>query len=143
MARGLCANVPPAKFFPSDGAGVELARTGLARLELGLDSPDGTALAPFWAAVLAVEAVPGTDDVVDPAGVLPLVWFQESGSEEPRQRWHPDVSVRVAAAAVRRSRGRGSGVLPDAVHSSVRPAPRSISIGGSGSGEVCPRPCDR
>lgn len=26
MTRGLCANVPPATFFPSDGAGVEVAR---------------------------------------------------------------------------------------------------------------------
>lgn len=26
MARGSCANVPPATFFPSDGAGVEVAR---------------------------------------------------------------------------------------------------------------------
>lgn len=26
MARGLCANVPPATFFPSDGAGVDAAR---------------------------------------------------------------------------------------------------------------------
>ena len=26
MARGLCTSVPPSRFFPSDGAGVELAR---------------------------------------------------------------------------------------------------------------------
>jgi WhiB family redox-sensing transcriptional regulator len=26
MALGLCANVPPSTFFPSDGAGVEVAR---------------------------------------------------------------------------------------------------------------------
>ena len=26
MARGLCANVPPAIFFPNDGVGVEAAR---------------------------------------------------------------------------------------------------------------------
>jgi WhiB family redox-sensing transcriptional regulator len=26
MAKGLCTNVPPARFFPSDGAGVEVAR---------------------------------------------------------------------------------------------------------------------
>ena len=26
MARGLCAHLPPSTFFPSDGAGVELAR---------------------------------------------------------------------------------------------------------------------
>jgi WhiB family redox-sensing transcriptional regulator len=26
MARGRCTNVPPSRFFPSDGAGVEVAR---------------------------------------------------------------------------------------------------------------------
>lgn len=26
MAQGLCANLPPSTFFPSDGAGVEVAR---------------------------------------------------------------------------------------------------------------------
>jgi WhiB family transcriptional regulator, redox-sensing transcriptional regulator len=26
MARGLCTSIPPATFFPSDGAGVEVAR---------------------------------------------------------------------------------------------------------------------
>jgi 4a-hydroxytetrahydrobiopterin dehydratase len=76
-------------------AGVDLDRDGLARLELGLDSPDGNAIAPFWAAVLGTRHVtgPGFNDVGDPAGVLPLIWFQPSGSEEPRQRWHPDVWV--------------------------------------------------
>ena len=76
-------------------AGVALDRTGLTRFELGLDSPDGHALAPFWAAVLGSKHLSGPDfdDVADPAGTLPLVWFQQSGSEEPRQRWHPDVWV--------------------------------------------------
>lgn len=26
MARGLCTSIPPSTFFPSDGAGVEVAR---------------------------------------------------------------------------------------------------------------------
>ena len=76
-------------------AGVELDRNGLSVLELGLDSPDGARLAPFWAAVLQTEHVSGEgyDDVADPDGVLPMIWFQKSGTEEPRQRWHPDVWV--------------------------------------------------
>ncbi|MFL6024404.1 MAG: 4a-hydroxytetrahydrobiopterin dehydratase [Marmoricola sp.] len=76
-------------------AGVELDRSGQSRFELGLDSPDGAAIAPFWAAVLDVELAGGDGwrDVTDPAGVLPLIWFQSSGSQEPRQRWHPDVWV--------------------------------------------------
>jgi 4a-hydroxytetrahydrobiopterin dehydratase len=76
-------------------AGVELDRDGLSRFELGLDSPDGHRLAPFWAAVLQSEHTYGDDydDVADPVDVLPLIWFQPSGSEEIRQRWHPDVWV--------------------------------------------------
>lgn len=79
----------------ADAAGVALDRTGLSRFELGLDSPDGHAIAPFWAAVLGTEHLSGDgwDDVADPDGVLPLIWFQASGAEEPRQRWHPDVWV--------------------------------------------------
>jgi 4a-hydroxytetrahydrobiopterin dehydratase len=76
-------------------AGVELDRSGLSRFELGLDSPDGHRLAPFWAAVLQSEHLFGDDydDVADAFDVLPLIWFQPSGSEETRQRWHPDVWV--------------------------------------------------
>jgi 4a-hydroxytetrahydrobiopterin dehydratase len=64
---------------------------GLQQLELGLDSPDSTAVLPFWRELLAFRA--GTNDITDPHGRLPAVWFQESGSEEPRQRWHLDVWV--------------------------------------------------
>jgi 4a-hydroxytetrahydrobiopterin dehydratase len=76
-------------------AGAELDRSGLSRIELGLDSPDGNAIAPFWAAVLNTEHLtgPGFNDVGDPDGVLPLIWFQPSGADEPRQHWHPDVWV--------------------------------------------------
>jgi 4a-hydroxytetrahydrobiopterin dehydratase len=76
-------------------AGVEVSAAGLSRFELGLDSPERGRIAPFWAALLDSEHVSGDgyDDVSDPSGVLPLIWFQESGSEEPRQRWHPDVWV--------------------------------------------------
>jgi len=78
-------------------AGVELDRSGQSRVELGLDSPDGGRIAPFWAAVLDARHTRGEgwEDVGDPNGVLPLVWFQPSGDEEPRQRWHPDVWVEV------------------------------------------------
>ncbi len=71
--------------------GLRTEGAGLARLELGLDTPDRAAVLPFWAAVLAM-TVDG-DEAADPAGILPTVWFQRSGSEEPRQRWHPDVWV--------------------------------------------------
>ncbi|MEV6348730.1 VOC family protein [Actinoplanes sp. NPDC051851] len=72
-------------------AGVALDPAGVARLEWGLDTPGQAGVAPFWAAVLGLTE--SEDELVDPAGVQPTVWFQESGSEEPRQRWHPDLWV--------------------------------------------------
>ncbi len=74
-------------------AGVELSCRGLSRLELALDTPDLEKSAPFWAAVLGREITSGDGwaDVGDNGQVLPLIWFQKSGSEEPRQRWHLDL----------------------------------------------------
>ncbi|GGO70776.1 VOC family protein [Nonomuraea cavernae] len=89
-------------------AGVRLESSGISRLELALDTPGPDVIAPFWAAVLAMEHLSGPgsgDEVRDPAGVLPTVWFQTSGGGEPRQRWHLDiwldpaqVEPRIAAA---------------------------------------------
>jgi len=74
-------------------AGLELDGAATSRLELALDTPDVGRVLPFWAAVMAMEPAPNGVDVADPADALPLIWFQDSGSEEPRQRWHPDVWV--------------------------------------------------
>jgi 4a-hydroxytetrahydrobiopterin dehydratase len=77
-------------------AGAHLESANLSRLELALDTPAGESVLPFWAAVLAMERVSGPDfddELRDPSDVLPAVWFQASGSEEARQRWHPDVWV--------------------------------------------------
>ena len=75
-------------------AGVELECATVSRLELALDTPDHHQVLPFWRAVLAMEVPTEPDDELDdPFGMLPNVWFQKSGSEEPRQRWHPDLWV--------------------------------------------------
>jgi 4a-hydroxytetrahydrobiopterin dehydratase len=74
-------------------AGVALEGAATSRLELALDTPDVGRVLPFWAAVMAMKPADNGVDVADPADALPLIWFQESGSEEPRQRWHPDVWV--------------------------------------------------
>ncbi|MDW3846729.1 4a-hydroxytetrahydrobiopterin dehydratase [Micromonospora sp. BRA006-A] len=90
-------------------AGLTLSAAGLARLELALDTPEHAVVLPFWRAVLTWQSPdgrgPDDDEVRDPDGVLPTVWFQRSGRDEPRQRWHPDVWVdpaevdaRIAAA---------------------------------------------
>ena len=73
------------------GANVSLDSTTVSRLELALDTPDRAAVLPFWAAVLAMDTA--SDEVRDPADRLPTIWFQQSGTDEPRQRWHLDVWV--------------------------------------------------
>ncbi|SDH48519.1 4a-hydroxytetrahydrobiopterin dehydratase [Arthrobacter subterraneus] len=79
----------------------------LAEVDLALDTAAPAAAGPFWAALLTGDAsnVRG-EDVVDPSGRVPLLWFQETDSHEtPRQRFHLDVWVphdvageRIAAA---------------------------------------------
>jgi 4a-hydroxytetrahydrobiopterin dehydratase len=76
--------------------GVRLESADVSRLELGLDTPAHEAVLPFWAAVMAMEhqSTPGFgDELHDPSDALPAIWFQASGGEDPRQRWHPDVWV--------------------------------------------------
>jgi 4a-hydroxytetrahydrobiopterin dehydratase len=80
-------------------AGARLDSSGVSRLELALDTPARESIVPFWAAVLATEHLSGRDfgdELRDSADGLPTVWFQESGSEEPRQRWHLDLWVEPA-----------------------------------------------
>ncbi|MGH8999735.1 MAG: VOC family protein, partial [Acidimicrobiia bacterium] len=75
-------------------AGVQLECASVSRLELALDAPAFESVLPFWGAVLAMDRTKAPDDELrDPFGVLPAVWFQRSGNEESRQRWHLDVWV--------------------------------------------------
>ncbi|MDN4610307.1 4a-hydroxytetrahydrobiopterin dehydratase [Arthrobacter burdickii] len=74
-----------------------------AVVELALDTADPTAIGPFWAALLTGDsgAVDG-DDVVDPSGRVPLLWFQHTDAHEtPRQRFHIDLWVPHDAADAR------------------------------------------
>lgn len=87
--------------------GVSSEPQALAEIELALDTADLAAAGPFWAALLtgSPENVDG-DDVVDPNGRVPLLWFQHTGAHEtPRQRFHIDLWMphdvaedRIAAA---------------------------------------------
>ncbi len=75
-------------------------------LELALDTPDHEQIKPFWCAVLDYERTDRPDELADPTGKRPTLWFQPSESHEtPRQRWHLDLRVppevveaRIAAA---------------------------------------------
>ena len=93
-------------------AGAELTRAGLSLLELGLDSPAYPSVRPFWHAVLGLDqpAGPGSEDEVrDPSGALPTIWFQESGSEPDRQRWHLDLWVDPSEVQPRIDAARAAG----------------------------------
>jgi 4a-hydroxytetrahydrobiopterin dehydratase len=85
--------------------GVAAEPADVQRIELALDTADVDEIRPFWAAVLDARES-GDDEVVDPRGRIPTIWFQRSDPHaEPRQRWHLDVRVprevveqRIAAA---------------------------------------------
>jgi pterin-4a-carbinolamine dehydratase len=88
-------------------------------LELAIDALDIPAIRPFWKAALAYVDEPGgggpEDALVDPAGQLPAVWFQQMDAPRPqRNRIHVDVSVPHEEAEARvRSALDAGGVLVD------------------------------
>lgn len=84
-------------------AGVRAAVEGPDIIEFALDTPDRSAIQPFWEAMLGYRRNPRfEDDIRDPAARTPNVWFQTSGSEAPdRQRWHVDISVPAELAEAR------------------------------------------
>lgn len=85
------------------GEGLMPQPEALAEVELALDTAALAAARPFWAALLTGDAgnVSG-DDVVDPSGRVPLLWFQGTDAHEtPRQRFHLDVWVPHDAAEAR------------------------------------------
>jgi 4a-hydroxytetrahydrobiopterin dehydratase len=100
-------------------------------LELAIDALDIAAIRPFWKAVLGYDDEPGAgpeDAIVDPAGQLPSIWFQQMDGPRPqRNRIHLDLDVahdegprRVQAALaaggvlVSDARARAFWVLADA-----------------------------
>ena len=75
--------------------GIHTEPSAVTEVELALDTADLAAVAPFWAALLTgtTDSVDG-DNVVDPSGRVPLLWFQHTDAHEtPRQRFHIDLWV--------------------------------------------------
>jgi 4a-hydroxytetrahydrobiopterin dehydratase len=67
-------------------------------LEMAIDAVDIPAIRPFWKAVLAYVDEPGRQGlpgaIVDPAGQLPAIWFQQMDAPRPqRNRVHFDITV--------------------------------------------------
>ena len=72
--------------------GVAARPERLSRVELGLDATDFAAVGAFWAAVLGYDL--DDDELTDPQGRQVTLWLQQTDAhEEPRQRFHVDVSV--------------------------------------------------
>jgi 4a-hydroxytetrahydrobiopterin dehydratase len=64
-------------------------------LEVAIDAIDIPAIRPFWKAVLGYVDEPGpAGGIVDPAGQLPAVWFQQMDApRRQRNRVHFDLTV--------------------------------------------------
>ena len=76
------------------GMGIVAAPERLSRIEVGLDAHDRPAVGAFWAAVLGYELDADGADIVDPQGRQVTFWLQHTDAhDEPRQRFHVDVTV--------------------------------------------------
>lgn len=79
--------------------GVEADPRAAQLIEIAIDVMDGSAVEPFWRAILGLRAgdldsETGAHELSDALGALPAVWFQQM--DEPRvqrNRIHIDVSV--------------------------------------------------
>ncbi len=83
-----------------------------ARFDVAIDALDIDSIRPFWIAVLGYTELDGearefeAADLVDPAGRLPAVWFQQIDTERPQRNrihidlWvpHDEVDARLKAA---------------------------------------------
>lgn len=86
-------------------------------VQLTIDAVDVTVVRPFWRAVLDYHEV-GDEDLVDPRGRGPSIWFQEMDTPRPqRNRVHVDVFVPNDAADARVAAALAAGgVLMDDSH---------------------------
>ena len=73
--------------------GVAASPQDVAVMELALDTPDPHRIKPFWRAVFGPFGRDEQDDEVRNDHDLPTIWFQPSGAEEPRQRFHIDLQL--------------------------------------------------
>ena len=112
--------------------GATASPSDVETVELALDTPDYKTIKPFWRAVLGYKDNPRMDDEVrNDDGALPLLWFQESGSEEPRQRFHIDVRVpkEVAQQRIDAAVAAGGTVVDE--------APTFVVLADSEGNKVC------
>lgn len=104
-----------------NGQGFNIAAPGsetyprpVAALEVAIDAMDIPAIRPFWKAALNFVDDPAdsgpTAALVDPAGQLPALWFQQMDKPRPqRNRIHLDVTVAHDEAEARVSAALSAG----------------------------------
>jgi 4a-hydroxytetrahydrobiopterin dehydratase len=97
--------------------GIESAPGDVSRVEIGLDTWDPDEIKPFWKAVLGLSEHPRFgDDLRDPDGDLPTLWFQRTDRHEtPRQRFHLDIRVppEIAQSRIEAAVAAGGSVVAD------------------------------
>ena len=77
----------------ADELGIVADPSRVQTVQIAVDALDIPAVMPFWEAVLGYR-IDGGEDVVDPLGHGPNVWFQQMDAPRPqRNRIHIDVSV--------------------------------------------------
>lgn len=99
-------------------AGVPARPETVSELEIALDTADHKRIKPFWRALLGLSGSPDHDDeVIDPSGLVPTLWFQQTDShEEPRQRFHLDLHLPhdVVAGRIEEALAAGGTLVSDA-----------------------------
>jgi 4a-hydroxytetrahydrobiopterin dehydratase len=114
-------------------AGIRATPQSVATLEVGIDTVDADAIRPFWEAVLGLRS-DDTGNLVDPAGQLPAVWFQEMDPPRTdRNRIHFDLTVAhdTAEQRVAEALAAGGRLVSD------RRAPAFWVLADAEGNEVC------
>jgi 4a-hydroxytetrahydrobiopterin dehydratase len=119
LARRISAAVDGLGLGPAGATSASSFRP-VQMLEMAIDALDIPAIRPFWKAVMAYADEPGRDGpddaIVDPAGQLPAIWFQQMDTPRPqRNRVHFDISVAhdEAEARVRAALAAGGQLVDD------------------------------
>lgn len=112
---------------------VAAAPDELSVVEVALDTPDSATVHPFWNAVLGGRAGDDLTQVVDDSGRTPSLWFQASGSDEPRQRFHLDVTVSAGQAQERIA----AAVAAGGTVVSTQDAPRFVVLADPDGNRAC------
>lgn len=97
LAHGIHAAATGLALTPA-GATTGASGRPVQMLEMAIDAMDIPAIRPFWKVVLGYVDEPGGhgphDGIVDPAGQLPAIWFQQMDAPRPqRNRVHFDITV--------------------------------------------------